>query len=183
MDWGLNPQGRGLTEGEKKMVKDVFGDSIDFSKVKIQHGKYLPFQSDDVAMAPNGNIYFPASTYANDFSAANAGKKHHFIHEMTHVWQHQRGHNVLWDGAKKQAGYLIFSKDVYAYKIDPNKKLSDYNLEQQGDLIADYYSAFHHQGTSPRFSKSYDEKHKSTYLEVLSDFIKDPKDARNLPKK
>lgn len=41
------------------MISGVFDNSIDFDKVKVVNGRYLPFQANDVAMAPDGNIYFP----------------------------------------------------------------------------------------------------------------------------
>ena len=79
---------RKLTEGEIKLAKTVFGNSIDYSKVKISNRKYMPFQSKNVSMAPNGHIYF-SKNYRDDFSKENTLTQGHFIHEMVHVWQYQ----------------------------------------------------------------------------------------------
>lgn len=54
------------------------------------------------------------------------------MHEMTHVWQHQHGMWVRTRG--------VFSwASTYKYTIDANKKLSKYNMEQQVQIIADYF--------------------------------------------
>ncbi|MFR3779495.1 MAG: hypothetical protein ACLTW6_13635 [Enterobacter sp.] len=51
---------------------------------------YLPFnlQPVDVAMSPNGEMWFREDTYSPDFSLEKLlDKKHLFMHEMMHVWQ------------------------------------------------------------------------------------------------
>lgn len=52
-----------------------------------------------------------------------------FEHEVTHVWQHQQGINVY--GA-------AFDRN-YNYKLSPGKSFRSYGLEQQGDIVRDYY--------------------------------------------
>lgn len=55
-----------------------------------------------------------------------------FIHELTHVWQHQNGMWVRTRG--------LFSNLVdYNYSLDRKKKLSDYGMEQQASIVADYF--------------------------------------------
>ena len=55
--------------------------------------------------------------------------------EMVHVWQHQLGYAVRWNGL------FVSSKgaDAYVYTLEPGTSISDYNMEQQGDIISDYY--------------------------------------------
>ena len=83
---------RSLTKGEVLMCMTVFDNSIVYGKVMVYHVSYFPFgaQPNDVAMAPNGNIYFDpvGSLYKSDFSKADIHSKALLIHEMTHVWQH-----------------------------------------------------------------------------------------------
>ena len=82
-------------------------------------------------MAPMGHLHFhPGSgSYCDDFSRASAARQAHFIHEMTHVWQAQtRG---WW--------YLPLVgpfQRKYGYKLKPGKKLTDYNIEQQAEIIS-----------------------------------------------
>ena len=78
-----------------------------------------------------GHLHFhPGSdSYCDDFSRASPTRQAHFIHEMTHVWQAQtRG---WW--------YLPLVgpfQRKYGYKLKPGKKLTDYNIEQQAEIVA-----------------------------------------------
>ena len=89
-------QSRPRTTGEISLARSVFRHGIDYSRVEIHHGSYFPFdlQMENVAMAPNGNVYFMTTHYIDDFFHGEIGEKHLFIHEMTHVWQCQMGVNV-----------------------------------------------------------------------------------------
>jgi hypothetical protein len=128
---------RPLTPGEVALCETVFGPNkinVNFDIVRIYHESYLPFgaQPNDVAMAPNGNIYFdPAGTlYEADFSTSSIHSKALLIHEMTHVWQHQKGVNVVAKGMVQRE---------YKYLPLTGKPFSDYNIEQQGDIVRDYF--------------------------------------------
>lgn len=129
------PNPRMLTSGEINLCQTVFDNNINYSNVKIYHESFFPFgmQPDDVAMAPNGNIYFDpdGSLYELDFSKADIHAKALFIHEMTHVWQHQQGVNVRLRGAiEREYKYL---------PLTPEKKFKEYKIEQQGDIVRDFF--------------------------------------------
>lgn len=51
---------------------------------------------------------------------------------MSHVWQYQRGVWVRMRG-------LVSGFISYKYSFENNKKLLDYRLEQQAQIIADYF--------------------------------------------
>src|SRR5262249_61084689 len=65
-----------------------------------------------------------------------------FVHEMVHVWQSGHGrHNIL-------RGLYLWGKydhitgdyeDSYKYDLDSSTLLSDFNMEQQAQIIEDYY--------------------------------------------
>ena len=82
-------------------------------------------------MAPTGHLHFhPGSdSYCGDFSQASPAHQAHFIHEMTHVWQtQQRG---WW--------YLPLVgpfQRKYSYTLKPGKTLTDYNIEQQAEIVS-----------------------------------------------
>jgi len=82
-----------LTLGEIKLGKTVFGSSIQWHKVWVHCDSYLPFglKGKFVGMSPNGEIYFRKETYLKDFSLSSNSSQHFFMHEITHVWQHQHG--------------------------------------------------------------------------------------------
>ena len=51
-------QGRPLTTGEVELARSVFGDAIDYERVRMVKGKWWPLHPRNAAMAPMGNIYF-----------------------------------------------------------------------------------------------------------------------------
>ena len=62
---------RPLTAGEIELARSVFGDAIDYARVKLVRRKWWPFQPRDIVMAPTGNIHFhPRSPlWSEDFSS------------------------------------------------------------------------------------------------------------------
>lgn len=123
-----------LTPGEMGLARTIYGSSIIYNKVWIHCDSYLPFglQRRDTGMTPNGEIYFRKETYSDDFSKEKYDRQHFFIHEMAHVWQHQKG---MW---VKLRGIVSWAAD-YSYDLDNNRKLNNYSLEQQAQIIADYF--------------------------------------------
>jgi hypothetical protein len=67
-----------LTEGEIAIAALLFGDAIDYSRVRIHRRRYIPFQPrihrrryipfqpENCAMTPNGNMCFHHSCLASD---------------------------------------------------------------------------------------------------------------------
>ena len=171
---------RTLTHGEIMMSQKIFGNSIEYGKVLIydkEYGLLLGFQPDNVAVTPNGNMYFPKPLYATDFSVQDDQMKHLFIHEMTHVWQYQLKYPV-----KRRRIFL--SNRSYEYIIEPGRRLDSYNMEAQGEILADYFalkflkntSIMRYQGNGSLSLQDYEK-------EVLVDFLSDPSNRANLPTK
>lgn len=121
-----------LTSGEIALARGVFRNTISWHKVWIHHDSYLPFglQSGSVAMAPDGEIYL-RDLYRDDFSKASITLQHIFIHELAHVWQRERGMRVRLRGAFSWAA-------SYDYILD-ERFLNEYPMEQQAQIIADYF--------------------------------------------
>lgn len=70
----------------------------------------------------------------------------------------------------------VQGSDPYNYSFYPHQNLNDFNMEQQGDIIADYFAFFHlrsvrAKGIVSDSGFSY-RNYQSSYLEVLSDFIR-----------
>lgn len=94
--------------------------------------------------------------------------------EMVHVWQHQLGYAVRWNGL------FVSSKgaDAYVYTLEPGTSISDYNMEQQGDIISDYYMiALCGDIENARGSRSTPAQLKAT----LAGFVGGPSSRSNLP--
>jgi hypothetical protein len=166
---------RGLTAGEIAMASLLFGDAIDYARVRVHDRRYLPLvQPKNCAMSPNGSIYFHHSCFLPDYSVGNASGIHWFMHEMAHVWQHQLGYPVRLRGAVR----IGLS---YHYELREGALLSDYNMEAQGDLLADYFALKFMQ--QPRIVRQRRYAHSlPLYERVLAGFLADPADRANLPR-
>jgi hypothetical protein len=166
---------RALTAGEIGMASLLFGDAIDYSRVRIHNRRYLPLvQPRNCAMTPNGSIYFHPSCFLPDYAASDPPGKHWFMHEMVHVWQHQLGYPVRLRGA-------IRLGLPYHYELREGALLSDYNMEAQGDLLADYFALKFMR--LPRILRQRRHAHQlDLYERVLAGFLADPRDRENLPR-
>lgn len=135
---------RSLTADEIKMAKEAFvalhgsADGVDFSKVQIIKGRFLAFQPDDVAITPDGNIYFPGDP--GDFAHSSVKKQYYFIHEMQHVWQFQNGVDVLMQAAPLQIIYWASAKLIDIYLVPQHGNYSQMSVEQQANLLWYKYS-------------------------------------------
>jgi len=133
---------RNLTAGEVDLIRSVFGDAIDTARVQLFEGKWWPFQPRRSAMAPMGNIYFhpDGGGWSDDFAKEPLRRQGFFIHEMTHVWQAQKGGRF----------YLPLMRHPfcrYRYALDPGRPFDRYGLEQQAEIVKDAFLAQH--GGSP----------------------------------
>jgi len=173
---------RELTPGEIKMCGPIFKNSIFYSNVRIHKGEWLPFdmQPDDTAMSPNGEIYFPTGKFQEDFSQAlDIKDKGWFVHEMTHVWQWNRGYRgriVVKGGLYGLAALVFGQKRIYGYdaKTDKNKKFSDFNMEQQADIIEHYFRA--------KYLGDIAYTPRLPFLEhILAEFLREPRYVALLP--
>ncbi|WP_440216298.1 PAAR domain-containing protein [Chromobacterium piscinae] len=181
------PDVRPMTAGEIAMAKTVFKDSLDYGKVEIHKGGLLgiPGRTGN-AMTPRGEIHFPPENYLTDFSAPTIepATKVWFIHEMGHVWQYQMGYSVAWAGTKLSAkggysddGVAGQPSPAYRYNLageDKGKKLPDFNMEQQAQLIAHYF------GATTLNMLAYNSRLPALQA-ALSDFIANPKNTALVP--
>lgn len=171
---------RSLTFGEIEMARLVFGDSVDYSRVKVHnHGYWLlfGFQHEKTAVTPNGEMYFPEKIYFDDYSAVDIGYQQLFIHEMTHVWQYQLGYNVkLVRGPRPGMSY--------DYILDESKRFHNYNMEAQGDMLADYFLVIFRNSQEKMNNRRYHTTAGiSAQLErALSGFLADRSNEDNLPR-
>ena len=172
----LAGQRRRLTAGEIAMAALVFGAAIDYGRVLVYKRRYLPFglQPRNCAMTPNGAMYFHPSRCLDDFSAGSVHARHWFMHEIGHVWQHQLGYPVRLRGAVR----LGLS---YRYVLAAGKTLADFNMEAQGDLLADYF-VLKLLDAPEAMRWRHNAGELALFEEVLGDFIADPSNRAHLPR-
>lgn len=141
---------RNLTDPEIQLLKDVFKDTLRYEAVRCGTTDAV-----QIAVAPAGVAYFSQKYYCDDFSQADEWPQWVFVHEMVHIWQW--GHHV-WPAIQAICPFIQFkawprtqaffgasqSKGdygyAYYYDLAPGKKLTDYNIEQQASIVADYWA-------------------------------------------
>jgi hypothetical protein len=127
-DRSTEVSGRALTPSEVALARSVFGEAIDYGRVQIHARKWAFFQPRNVTMAPDGHIWFhpKGDLYCDDFCDRNHAAQGLFVHEMTHVWQRQKGI------------YLPLMRHPfcrYDYAIRPGWPLERYGIEQQAEIV------------------------------------------------
>jgi hypothetical protein len=133
--WQRDP-GRALTTGECAIAGEMFGPALDLTHIRLHCRAWWPFQPRNVVMAPDGHIWFhPAGgLWREDYSFAPLRLQALFVHEMTHVWQHQRG---LFLPLRRHP----FCR--YAYELQPGRPLIRYGIEQQAMIVEHAFLARH----------------------------------------
>jgi len=119
-----------MTPGEVELARSIFGSAIDYPEVRLVKGRWWPFQPRRSAMAPMGSIYFhpDGGGWSEDFSKEPLARQGFFIHELTHVWQAQKGGRF----------YLPLMRHPfcrYRYELEPGWAFSRYGLEQQAEIV------------------------------------------------
>ncbi|MCC7247854.1 MAG: DUF4157 domain-containing protein [Lysobacter sp.] len=131
---------RSMTEWEIRQAKRVFGSALDYAAVTIADG------SISAKVASAGGY---ARTIRNviNFPTGSSRSMSFMIHELTHVWQYQKTGisyiaKALWAQMTEGYSYADDGKtpeDSLKDARTAGKTLYSYNLEQQGDILSDYY--------------------------------------------
>lgn len=129
---------RALTLAEVDLLRPLFGDAVDYARVRLHQGKWWPLQPPRSAMAPSGAIWFhpDGGGWCEDFASEPLGAQAFFVHEMTHVWQAQKGGRL----------YLPLMRHPfcrYDYHLEPGKPFERYGIEQQAEIVRHRFLADH----------------------------------------
>jgi hypothetical protein len=123
-----------FTPDEKTLLQDFFLGSIDLDKVELQ----IAYGTDG-SYAIGNKITMSGSLY----SFRGEPLWHLFlVHEAVHVWQYQHqpgrffvGGSSDWVENKIREG----SYPAYHYTLMPERSLSDYEIEEQAELLSNYF--------------------------------------------
>jgi hypothetical protein len=133
---------RPMHDREIELAQSVFGNSIDYRKVRM----------DERARIGCRRHHF-AYVGFNCINSWGALSEPHFIHELMHVWQYQRFGSVY----IPRALYAQRTPEAYDYggieaireAAMPGKGLLDFNWEQQAEIVSDYFCLLN--GWKPRW--------------------------------
>ena len=121
---------RPLSAKEIEIAKTVFGDGLNYELIRWDKKAFFVAKRRKLAY-----VSFHTINSWGDLSAAI------FIHELVHVWQYEQMGAVYIPRAlaaqKTAEGYNYGG--VEALRTHAYKGLAAFNLEQQGEIIADYF--------------------------------------------
>lgn len=131
---------RKLSSAETNLARQVFGESLPWGRIVITDGLGpLPWQDNaytDTAFGifslNLGPEVYPNAIDSTRYYDGNTSYDALFIHELTHVWQYDKG-------------YWVVLRSVWAYtggsglSYTPGDPWNDYNVEQQAQIVSDWY--------------------------------------------
>ena len=127
---------RNLESREADIAREVFGDALDISALRLAEGGLLG--SFGVARTLPKLVTFPKGVLTTPQHRARYERW--LVHELTHAYQYQHGRSILTLMPTALAGF--FKKSVYDYggpEALRTKPFTAFNTEQQANIIADYY--------------------------------------------
>jgi hypothetical protein len=141
---------RRLTEEERALAAEVFGDALDPAPVRVLA---LPASWPDRAFVPGRAfgrswIVYPRAQARRDFSTGPLWSQATFVHELVHVWQAQAGVWLPW--AKLRAGD---GRRAYRYGLD-GRPFASLNIEQQA-MAVEHAFRLSRGGTAPFEAAAY----------------------------
>jgi hypothetical protein len=173
---------RQLTCGEIALARSVFGDAIDYARIRLYPHRILPpgVQKKHQAVAVGNRISFPRNAYSPDFSQEKEPQKQSvFIHELVHVWQQQnRVLSTPREAARETLRHKFNYARSYPYRLDPARDLISYGFEQQAAMIQDYFLLTRHRVTESfknrRIGGGTAKEMLPQYESMLRNFLRDP---------
>lgn len=140
---GQDPPSRKLTDQEKALLREVYGDSVDLDSIRVVQGGPL---NDKMASHTVGNtIYMPSSDVGDgslfkaDGSLTDYGST--LIHETCHVWQSQNGggeyigQSLFNQGMAELNGESRDQAYAYQAQVAAGVPFEDLNPEQQAEYV------------------------------------------------
>ena len=123
---------RPLQAWEKELARQIFGNTIHYSRVRIDEYAFV---------GPRQKSLCYVSFYL--INSWGSMENSLLLHELTHVWQYQRMGIVYIPRALyaqfNGIGYNYGGADLLRELRDKKVTLDHFNLEQQADIVSDYY--------------------------------------------
>lgn len=121
---------RKLSSEEREVAQSVFGESIIYDAVRLRQGSVLTRVYPAFTL---GNVItFPR----NEYDLNDVRDRALLVHELCHVWQFQNGG---WGYMPRAIYEEVTQPDAYTVYYDQQKKLRDYDIEEQCEIAAEYF--------------------------------------------
>ncbi|OLE50740.1 MAG: hypothetical protein AUG51_26690 [Acidobacteria bacterium 13_1_20CM_3_53_8] len=151
------------TNEEWEARKVFFSGSLPYERIYISNGLGIGGAPYTLRQALDYVIHLGHDGYKN--ALASFGLKATFIHELVHVWQ---GHNstfpwgFIFNSVYHQGKSILSTGSRSgAYQYTLGNKWSDYNVEQQANIVEDWYIGGMKEKGDPAFGYIQDNIRKS----------------------
>lgn len=115
---------------ECDLARHLFGDSLDLAHLKIVRN---PAWNRAFVAGPN-LIIWPSGQFQPCFATAPLALRALLVHELVHVWQAQKGINLIL--GKLRAGD---GPEAYLYRLEEDVRFEALNIEQQAMVVEHAY--------------------------------------------
>jgi len=129
LKWKTRP----LSPLEKTLAASVFGETLPLNHIRMDTKARIGCK--------NRNIVYVSYFTVNSWGSIRPAT---FIHELVHVW-----HYLQFGGAyipmalraqRSKEGYNYGGVEALRSSMEKNGKFTDFNLEQQAEIVSDYYA-------------------------------------------
>jgi len=131
LDW-IKFNSRPLYDWEVTLAREVFGDSIDYKRVRIDEYAFF---------GPKQKRFAYVSFY--HINCWGAMQNSILIHELVHIWQYEQRGAIYMARALRaqysQKGYDYGGIAGLMKHLENQQDFLSFNYEQQGDIVADYF--------------------------------------------
>ncbi len=138
--WNTRP----LSPLEKKLAASVFGSALNLDAIRMDDRAKIGCQKRRIVYVS----YFTINAWGRI-------RPETFIHELVHVWQFQKLGGAYIPQAlraqKSKEGYNYGGIEALRASMELGGKLLDFNLEQQAEIVGDYYAI--REGLKPAWGK------------------------------
>ena len=128
---------RGLTGGERAILKFVFGDTLN---------EYTLITTNDANRGGVDNSitysdipHYSTKIWCPDFSARGASTWT-FVHEFGYVWQYRYATKPISGWLQNVMRHPVNYELNYYYDLEKTDDFYEYNIEQQASIVADYWA-------------------------------------------
>lgn len=131
---------RSLTNKENQIAESIFGSEINLNLVRINEFDIGTALMDHVSAF----VTFHTINVYGGFDDNDPKDMHTFVHDLVHVWQYEKfGASYIVDALHAQDTTAKYNYGGYEGLMAAFKKgwtLTDFNFEQQAEIVSDYYA-------------------------------------------
>lgn len=139
---------RPYRQGEIAMLAQIFGEAIDYGRVRLARGAGLnpiaavAFRNRTPAITLGRTIHFRADVWQDDFAAAGIDAQALLAHETTHIWQYQTQLGEIAGPPSVALDSLLRGPNPYAVAhLTAEARFEALGYEQQAEAVLEYAAA------------------------------------------